>query len=637
MATKFSLNDAGVSHDANVGSSVISEQQRQQNAEAKNDDNAAGWFSTFKATVSNGLAVFRDQQQQPPPNDCPMINEKIGAAGAATADAAATNSAGFNDHDDIDINFDDPSSILAHKMDEMTLEERCRVYEDIHGVNPVLEETESFLAAKLDDLDMELAMIKTKPAYDHAKQLNGAYITNKQLRACFLRCSDFDSRKAAKHLVGWCELKMELFGPVVMGRDLRMSDLCPISRDMLETGVHQFLRKKDSAGRLVICGIKLKTEYFANMALSKLIIYMSNCIMYDESVQKNGVVAVNGYGEIKMSSMTLEHAKNMLRGGYKTTKYVPLRIRAMHYMGDGSLAKKRMVSAMQMAAAQQVGRRVRFYSGTIKENLLALTGFGIPVDVLPFDENGVFDTSSHLPWIEERRRLEMALEAAPTTAPTPTLTPTASVASEEAALTIISNDVDAAPIHDMDVADNNDNNDDCQHQNNDSTLASCELVFQPFEEYDHMKTEEVICTPPIQHNHDNQIVEKKQIGKKEPPTTTDGNTNEKEVVIMNPSDQDVLMGRGKKTQQHPGNIALRETIAERYDEYDQSKRWGKMAVATSIVESIAKQNGRFLKKVDNDGDDDKGGGGICWVAVSDNEAREKVSHGFRKKRELDLA
>jgi hypothetical protein len=90
--------------------------------------------------------------------------------------------------------------------------------------------------------------------------------------------------------------------------------------------------------------------------------------------------------------------------------------------------------------------------------------------------------------------------------------------------------------------------------------------------------------------------------------------------IYCPSPLDVLCGRGKPFQQHAGNVCLAELIEKHQDVYRMTKRGGKSEVSEDILQKVREYDGRFLKK--KEGDDE-------WQVVDDDEAREKVSQGFR--------
>ena len=94
--------------------------------------------------------------------------------------------------------------------------------------------------------------------------------------------------------------------------------------------------------------------------------------------------------------------------------------------------------------------------------------------------------------------------------------------------------------------------------------------------------------------------------------------------IQYPLSTDVLLGRGRPFQEFAGNIRLAEIIEEHREIYQQSKRkFDKTDISNRILKIIKTSNGRFLKKDDAD----EG----AWVEVSDEMARQKISHCFRSK------
>ena len=86
--------------------------------------------------------------------------------------------------------------------------------------------------------------------------------------------------------------------------------------------------------------------------------------------------------------------------------------------------------------------------------------------------------------------------------------------------------------------------------------------------------------------------------------------------------RDVILGRGKPYQDHPGNLKLANYIEEYRSAYVQADRLEKTCISWKIVQHVKSLNGRFLK-MDEESE--------YWVQVSDEVAREKVSHGFRTR------
>jgi hypothetical protein len=94
-----------------------------------------------------------------------------------------------------------------------------------------------------------------------------------------------------------------------------------------------------------------------------------------------------------------------------------------------------------------------------------------------------------------------------------------------------------------------------------------------------------------------------------------------------PLKYDVLLGKGMPCQEHAGNKHLHELVATCYEEYDNARRDIKTEIAEKLVALVHESSGRFLKRDEASG---------MWVEVPLREAREKVCHGFRRKREWDL-
>lgn len=96
---------------------------------------------------------------------------------------------------------------------------------------------------------------------------------------------------------------------------------------------------------------------------------------------------------------------------------------------------------------------------------------------------------------------------------------------------------------------------------------------------------------------------------------------ERPVAII-PHENDILMGRGGKNNQHVGNERLRVIAQERRESYVLSDKQGKFYISRAIVVEIRRLDppGRFLKRNDRTGE---------WEDVGDDKAREKVSQALR--------
>ena len=93
---------------------------------------------------------------------------------------------------------------------------------------------------------------------------------------------------------------------------------------------------------------------------------------------------------------------------------------------------------------------------------------------------------------------------------------------------------------------------------------------------------------------------------------------------------DILFGRGKGFQNHPGNQRMREIIDKYKRQYHSLKRSEKRKMVENVYKEITANGARFLKKVSDEN---------AFVKVDEPVALQKVSHTLRcrKGTEKDYA
>jgi hypothetical protein len=146
------------------------------------------------------------------------------------------------------------AAMLAYDMNQLSVEEREKVFEDVHGVAPVrIDEPQEVIDASLYLLEKELANISSKAAYDLASSMSKEYTSSNKIRLMFLRAESFDAYKAASRMVKFFDEKYKLFGAEKLTKDIVLADLDPDDIAALENGFYQLLPEKDTAGRKVCC------------------------------------------------------------------------------------------------------------------------------------------------------------------------------------------------------------------------------------------------------------------------------------------------------------------------------------------------------------------------------------------------
>jgi hypothetical protein len=122
------------------------------------------------------------------------------------------------------------------------------------------------------------------------------------------------------------------------------------------------------------------------------------------------------------------------------------------------------------------------------------------------------------------------------------------------------------------------------------------------------------------------IVENKSFGSMAelPASVVQRNDNRIDV----PTTVDVLLGRGKPFQSHPGNQRMLRIIDEHRTRYLQADRSDKHDIIVEIIGAIRGSGGRFLRRVDYE---------HYWIEVSQSIAYRKVGHAFRSKARTNIS
>eukprot|EP00980_Cylindrotheca_fusiformis_P029145 scaffold22737_cov120-Cylindrotheca_fusiformis.AAC.8 len=407
--------------------------------------------------------------------------------------------------------------ILAAELERLSLKEREKVYEDVHGVSNVIQETPEMIATCLEQMDQEIDLIKKKHAYEQAKLRSHYLVTNRQFLLSFLRSTSFNPKMAASYLVQYFSNKLEIFGTEKLGKSrISLEDIGVTATRILELGSMQVLPTRDSQGRPVV----VSTPSFMEPAMAafddpipsmtRAFWYLVSTLSEDEETQKKGVVVVVNSTGLSERHMRFHRAVPLKH--LQVAEYFPIRLACLHYCHNSSSSFPSIVlSDLASAAKSMVRVRIRTHKGSHTECLYKLMSFGIPVQEFPFTEDGGIELANHVRWLEKHRKKEAYL----------------------------------------------------------------------------------IKKPPI------------------------------EGAVDLPSNHDVLLGRGKQIIRHLGNRLLHELVEAYDNQYNRLSKDGKTKLADQIVSIVHGYSGRFMK-FDNE----------CgmWVEVSNLEARDKVTHRFRRNR-----
>ena len=155
-----------------------------------------------------------------------------------------------------DVGSDDKiDSLIANALNQLSLDEREKVYHELHGVDDIIRETPEFVQSCLNQLDVELDRIKRThrkaSAFLVAEEMSMSYVSDQGLRLKFLRSEKFDVKKAAERMIRFFDCKLFFFGQEKLCKDITLQDLSKEDMKSLKAGYMQILPIRDQAGRNV--------------------------------------------------------------------------------------------------------------------------------------------------------------------------------------------------------------------------------------------------------------------------------------------------------------------------------------------------------------------------------------------------
>jgi hypothetical protein len=304
----------------------------------------------------------------------------------------------------------DLDSLLAQELTKLTIKEREESYEDLHGVDDVVNETPELVYNCLNALDAELHRIAQKDAYWLAEEQDQAYVTNPKFRLRFLRAERFVPKSAAKRLVGFLEGKLHFFGPSLLTKPIKFSDLDKDDQACLKYGQMQVLPSRDRSGRSIFCDMNMiKDRCFKRPANRlKAWIYILMTLAEDEENQKRGIVCLlMQLGHIHPWEVDAELAKENPR----IMNWVPIRVSGFHQcLDDSPLALLSVLARICIVAGPaDIRARHRIHNQSYVELIYTLMTYGIPVDLFPMNSDSVIKKTNHNRWIARRKVKELAL------------------------------------------------------------------------------------------------------------------------------------------------------------------------------------------------------------------------------------
>ena len=157
--------------------------------------------------------------------------------------------------------------MLAQEILALSFQERNDINEEMHGVKSLTpDESPEMIYNSLNQLEEKLKLIPSqdKKMYNLCKERYGSKTSDQEGGSCvndadfrlrFLRSKLFDAEAAARVLVNYLDVAVDLYGEYVLERPIRMSDFTDEELQIFRRGNLQMLPYRDRSGRRIIVAV----------------------------------------------------------------------------------------------------------------------------------------------------------------------------------------------------------------------------------------------------------------------------------------------------------------------------------------------------------------------------------------------
>lgn len=328
-----------------------------------------------------------------------------------------------------DLDIQDADDILTQEMMNLSVKDRNDIQEEMHGVKCLaVEETPELVEKALIQLQYvidELTPEFEKRAYlqsqqppkeipEHQRILHElhqleplpqqSYVNDINFRLRFLRCDLFDVKKAAKRMLKFLDLVLELFGDYALRRPIRLSDFSKEEIRFMRYGRYQVMPNRDRAGRRVYVMLAqhvLDPKYKICMTTkAKINLYQSWAMGYnDVETQRKGHIVVVWFDNTirKLNGEKMKYPFDSLKS---------TRVTAIHFCSPDTAYFRVRRSLAAMRAGEEHKSKLRIHLGEPVELQYALQGSGIPSEDIPISWTGKIKIKNLVQWMRVRHAIE---------------------------------------------------------------------------------------------------------------------------------------------------------------------------------------------------------------------------------------
>ena len=351
--------------------------------------------------------------------------------------------------------------MLSDELSKLSIKDREALQEQIHGITNGLsssvQETPELLEGALNLMAYELDFFikpNNKRSYIEAitQYPDTTCVRSNDFRLRFLRCEQFDVKKAAERMCRYLDLVNDVFGPELLERPVMLKDVTTNAEEieLIRSGIYSLLPSKDRAGRRIFCSVGNLSLTYSLLVRVKLSIYMFWIATEDVEAQTNGLVIVmwpspdcfslkvnetsGGGGHLDsfdiekdkekaekyfQSEVEGDEDKSVRSTGFssvtgsklhfvaaKLFSSLPVRVVGHHCCGFPDTPIFELVKGLVVLGLGKQRSTVRFHSGKSTEISYKLLSYGIPAELVPMTDTGNVKNKNQLHWMTVRKLLE---------------------------------------------------------------------------------------------------------------------------------------------------------------------------------------------------------------------------------------
>jgi len=314
---------------------------------------------------------------------------------------------------------------LADELLKLSFKDRAELEEETHGVRCMAaQETPEVIERALHEFDSHLNtrkeneptlvllrnVIRISSLDDAAAKSAKAkcYLNDPDIRLRFLRCELLMVEKAVQRLLNFLQHMARIFGDFVADRPICISDFNAKEETALQNSRNQYLPFRDRSGRRVCAGVGSCNYHLGSILRSKILTYLHWVISADIETQRKGVVFVGWiFDEDEDKNWELMIRPTLQNNDVTPSQSfdaLPVRLASFQHYFPQDTPFFRSLAALY--AFTMEARHRKFYKvffGKQMELRYKLSGFGVPVEMLPVSHTGTVKTASHSSWINVQR------------------------------------------------------------------------------------------------------------------------------------------------------------------------------------------------------------------------------------------